>query len=386
MLGPSSYGVLTALLNVTAVASLPLAAVQIIVAQNVATKESFLISSPPLRHMLSFAAAVAGLAFLAWNLAVPVIDAFFHLRSATATVVLGVWLIPSLLNSVLEGVLLGQGRFGVVGIGQLIGTGAIRIVTGVTLVWLGFGITGGVLASVAASITVLMVYAASLRDSLFRFGRLGLDLGQATLSTGSLGGAALLTSIDAWLARHFLSAHFAGLFSAASTAGRIALFLPGAITMVYFPRLAAAEGRGRDSGRELARSVSVVSILALITAGTISALPHLVVALLFGSSYSGAGAAVGTVSLADAAIAIGSCFVYYQIARRSWIALLPWPCCALAISLAATFHGSIEILAIDMLVANWCLAATMAFMTCVGHRGFQGNRRKKDTKALRGRE
>jgi len=60
---------------------------------------------------------------------------------------------------------------------------------------------------------------------------------------------------------------------------------------------------------------------------------------------------LGTVALADAGIGVAVCFVYYQVARRSMLALAAWPICVGALVLAAAFHGSIEVLALEMVAA-----------------------------------
>lgn len=364
LLGPVHYGVLGALVNVTTVATVPLSAIQVTVAQSIASRPDP-AATPPLGRLLRIAAVVSIVALALWIAATPTLDRFFHLHSPTATIVLGVWLVPSVLNSTLEGVLLGQRRFRVVAIGQLVGGAAVRLLSGVVLVEAGFGVTGGVLATVLASAAVLLVYAAALRRVLLASGRFVPRAGDALLSTLSLGGAALLTTLDAWLGRHFLPARSAGLFVAAATAGNIALFLPMPITLVYFPRLAATRGLGHGARQALARSIALVAVLALTAAGVMALVPGLVVSLLFGPAFAGASVALGTVAVADAGIAIASCFVYYQVARRSRIAVAPWFACVLAVVLAAVFHGSIEVLAIDMAVACWSLVTVLALPTAL---------------------
>lgn len=364
LLGPSAYGALGALVNVTAVATVPLAAIQVTVAQSIAVR-SEPSETPPLGRLLRIAATAAVVALALWLAATPTMDRFFHLSSPRATIWLGVWLVPSVLNAALEGVLLGQRRFRVVAVGQLVGGGAARLAAGVVLVELGFGVTGGVIATVLASTVVLVVYAGALRRALLAGGPFVPKAGDAVLSTVALGGTALLTSLDAWLGRHFLSAQQAGLFVAAATAGNIALFLPSAITTVYFPRLASTGGKGAEARQVLARATGLVATLAIAAAAAIALFPGLTVGILFGSSFSRASVAMGTVALADAGIAVAGCLVYFQVARRSRLALAPWLCCALAVALAAAFHGSIEVLAVDMLVACWALVLGLGVPTAV---------------------
>lgn len=362
MLGPSSYGALGALINVTAVATIPLAAVQVTVAQSIATRPDP-SDTPPLGRLLRIGILLSLGALVLWLAATPTLDRFFHLRSPLPMITVGLWLVPSILNSALEGVLLGQRRFRTVAVGQFVGAGLARLVAAVALVAAGLGVFGGVLALALASSVILVIYGIALRPALFAGGRFVPHGGDAARSTLSLGGTALLTGLDAWLGRHFLAPHAAGLFVAAATAGNIALFLPGAITLVYFPKLAASGGQGAEGRQALARSVGMVSLVGLGAAGVLALMPGSAASLLFGQAFTGARAAIGIVAAADAGIAIASCLVYFQVARRSRLAMTPWLCCLLAVALGVAFHGSIRVLAIDMAVASWTLVVALAVPT-----------------------
>lgn len=363
LLGPSSYGALGALLNVTSVLSVPLGAVQVTVAQSIA-RQPDPTATPPLGRLLriSGVAAIVGLAL--WLAATPTIDAFFHLHTPSDTIGVGLWLIPVLPGAVLEGVLIGQRRFRVTAVGQLVGA-LSRLAAGAVLIELGFGALGGIVATVVASGVVLVIYSGALRTALRGRGRFVPRAGDAVLSTIALGGAAMLTTIDAWLARHFLASHAAGLFVAAATAGNIALFLPGAVTLVYFPRLAASHGRGREARQALARATALVALLGLGAAAGMALLPGLVINVLFGHAFLAGRTAIGTVAAADALIGVAGCFLYFQVARSSRLALAAWPACALALGLAAAFHGSLETLALDMLVASGALVVGLGVPTAL---------------------
>ncbi len=364
LLGPASYGALGALLNVTAVLTVPLTAIQVTVAQATARQNG---SARPLAlwRPLRLSVVAAALCFGVWLATTPTIDRFFHLHTPDATILLGLWLLLAAPGAVLEGTLLGRRKFRTMGIGQLIGGGLTRLTTGVLLVALGAGVTGGVMATLLAAMATLAVYAWALRSELLVRGRFALAPGEAAVPIIALGGTALLTSIDAWLARHFLAPEPAGYFTAAATAGRVALFLPSAVTLLYFPRLAASRGRGPEARQALARATGLVALLGLLTAAAMAALPHLTVTLLFGTAYTGSQVAVGTVALADAGIGVASCLIYYQVARDSKLAMAAWPTCLLALALAAAFHGSVEVIALDMLTAVGALLIGVGVPTVV---------------------
>lgn len=363
LLGPVSYGALGALLSVTAVLSVPIAALQATVTQSVAERPEG--TTPPLGRLLRVSLTVGVAGVLLWTAATPTIDRFFHLTSPRPTVVLGPWLLLSVVGAVLQGVLIGQRRFRVVAISQLVGVGLGRLALGVILVKLGLGVTGGVAATVIASAVSCLLLLYPLRAQLRWHGTFVPRGKDAALSAVSLSGATLLLGLDTWLGRHFLAALAAGYFAAATTAGRIALFLPAAITVVYFPQLAATGGVGPAARRALARCVALVALVSFGAAGAIVLLPSTTVHLLFGAAYTRSAAAVGIVALADAAIAVATCLVYYQIARRSRLALSAWPMCVFAIVLAALFHGSIVVLALDMLAAGTAFLVGLGVPTAV---------------------
>lgn len=361
LLGPDAYGAFGALLNLIAVLGVPLGALSVTVAQSVASRFDPL-ATPPLRRLLRIAAAAGLVGVALWLAATPAIDRFFHLHTPGATIVLGFWLLPAVVGAVLEGVVLGQRRFRLAGAGQIIGT-LVRLFVAVVLVELGAGVVGGMAATVAAGLVTVIVYGWAFRHAMFAAGRFVPKIGDAVLSVLSLGGMSLLVSIDAWLARHFLPVHGAGLFVAAATAGNIALFLPGAITMVYFPRLAASGGRGPQARQALARAAGLVAVVGIAAAGVMALVPGLVVGVLFGPAFAHASVALGTVAAADAGIGIASCLVYYQVARRSKLALAAWPAALVALLLAALFHSSIEVLALDMVAASVSLVVGLGVPT-----------------------
>ena len=287
-----------------------------------------------------------------WTSLFPVVDHYLHLTSPIATLLVGVWLVGTLQVTSLQGVLLGYQRFSTYGVGLFIGNGLVRLVLGVVLAAAGVGITGPMLATTVGSAVTCIYYAWNLRDDLRSRSAFFPNIRDMALSVCALSGAALLGSIDVWLARHFLSGTNAGIFAAAATAGRLALFLPGVILSIYFPRLAQVGGRGPTARAVLLRCTGAVGLTSFVTAGIIAMTPRLTVDLLFGSQYGAATAAISTIAAADALIAVANCFVYYEIAGRRRTALVPWCGCGLAIVLTISFHRDPEIIALDMLSAS----------------------------------
>jgi glycosyltransferase involved in cell wall biosynthesis len=162
----------------------------------------------------------------------------------------------------------------------------------------------------------------------------------------------MFTGIDTILARHFLDPVPAGLYAAAAVAGHIAMFLPGALVMVVFPRLVADEGVGPQSRKTLAEAFGLMTVIGLGATAVLAGVPKLVVRLLFGAAYAHAAEAVGVLALASALFGLIGLLTYLHIARRSLVALMSWAGVILATVLIAIFHGGIEAIALSMLVVS----------------------------------
>jgi hypothetical protein len=168
-----------------------------------------------------------------------------------------------------------------------------------------------------------------------------------------------MTGADTLLARHFFSATLAGDYAAASTAGHMALFLPGALVMVVFPRL--AEGRGADSQsrRALAEALSLTLALGLAAVAAIASLPAFVVRVLFGARYLPAAGIVGLLSLESAILGIAAVLVYFHVARGSLVAMWPWGALVIAGGAIVADHRSLKSVVVLMLITSILLIVVL---------------------------
>lgn len=365
LIGPAGYGALGSLLNVVFVLSVPLAALAAAVTQVVVGAGGS--SAVGGYRRMSVQAVVGGtLATGAWSVASPAIAGFLHLGSVAPVLVMGLWIVPASLAAVWQGALMGEGRFTVVAVAQFVGSGVVRLVLAIGLVMAGLGIIGAVLATVSSAVLLCALQAPAMR------GRLGaLSVGEirpadAGRSIAGVGGATMLVSLDTWLARHFLDPHAAGYFAAASTAGRIALFMPGAVVLVAFPRFLVGSGRSREAHSALANTAFWVVSASMVVAEVLTAVPSLVTHLLFGAAFDASAPILGIVAVADAAVGLISVLVYYQLARRSRWAMAAWGGCLLMAALASALHGSMRQLAWVMLGANGATALGLVVVTIRG--------------------
>lgn len=352
LLGPVRYGEVAPIVNLVSILSLPFAALEASATHVVAEK---LRTNAPIgiRKLTSNAVLGGFLCAAVWVSVTPIADRILHLPSPIPVGLLALWILPIIPAAVLQGVLLGERRYRAVAACQLFGAGIIRLAAAIALVKIGLGVSGAVAATAVSGVaTAGMAAIATRRELILPIRTVRLKTRDAIRSVLGLGGIAVLMVVDSWMARHFLPPAEAGYFNAASTAGRIALFIPGAIAMVAFPRLAQDGGRGPQAWRELKWACAYVLATSISVATVLSIASSSLVNILFGSSFTPATHVLATIAFADAAVAMASLLTYSSLARRSRWSAAGWGGALLTVTFGALFHGSPQTLAFDMLASN----------------------------------
>ncbi len=352
LLGPSHYGALGAVLNVIAVLGVPLGAVQLAVTRAVAPgngKERISLRRLTAKSVLWGAGSMAAICLLS-----PVIDGFLNLKSPLAVLTIGVWMPLAVVAAVLQGALLGEMRFVPVAVATFVGGGALRLASGALLVAAGFGLEGAVAATIVGQAFTTAALLVVARRETFATGpdAIRISLRDAVLSIAGLAGYTTLTGIDVFLARHFLAPAAAGRYAAAAIAGHIALFLPGALATVAFPRLVSAGRTGISVGKTLSETLGMVTAIGLAAFAVLAAMPGEVVDVLFGQKYVGAASVVGIIALSSVFLSIIGLLTYFHVARRSVASLSSWAGVALVSVLVAVLHAGMETIAVCMLAAS----------------------------------
>ncbi len=361
ILGPVTYGALGSLLGIITVITFAAGAIQAAVVQGVAERTGEETRGPlALRRQISRAGIAAAASMFVLTTLSPVIERYLHLASPYPVFLLGLFVALSLLVLVPQGVLLGRLRFRVVAV-SLVVAAFCRLGTGIVLAVLGFGLDGALAASVAAACVMLAVLLWPLRHELLcgTGDVLNINLSSAALAVSDLGGFASLVGIDSFLARHYLGGAASGEYVAAATAARIALFLPGAIALIAFPKFSAARGVGEETRHVLVTSLLIVAGLGTLAAAATLLLPHLVIATLFGSKYQQAADALRILYLPGAGLGLVSLLVYFHLARRSRQTLLCWVGVALATISISIFHASPVAIAWSMFFVTGLMVAVL---------------------------
>lgn len=292
------YGTLIALLGVLLVAAVPAIALQAVVAR--ATAAGTATPGALLRRCL----AVGAIGTAAAALASPVIAAFLH-SGVVGPLLVAVQLVPFAVLCGAMGVLQGAERFGALALvitAQAVGRGAGLVPLGFSgsandvLLALDLGMLGAAVVGVAF---------AGLRGRGPSFGPR-----EVANATGGLLALLLLANLDILLARNVLSGPQSGRYAVGAVLAKAAFWLPQAVAVVVFPRLAdPVAGRAL-----LRRSVLLVGGLGLLEVVGCVLVARPVLEITFGRSYGSLSPYAWLWVLQGAALSLVQLLVYRAIA------------------------------------------------------------------------
>ncbi len=293
LLGPADYGALVSMLSVVSVMIIGSQAVQAVVAKKVAVEELLhrhdvirSLTGASLRRVLIFSAA---LSLLLWATAFYWVP-FFKLDSWWPIFAVGLATMVSMILPVGRGLLQGLQRFGWLGF-NIMADGVLRLAVGILFFYLGWRVTGGVLAAaVSGSIALFFAFWPNrglAREKRLADQELGLDElyrygAPVFVAFGSL---AVLASLDVILVKHYFAPVAAGYFSAASVVGKAFLFLPLAIAQVLFPKASVGHARKENTLTLLHYSLGLTLLTAAAGIMVVWLVPAFLVGSLFGNKF-----------------------------------------------------------------------------------------------------
>ncbi len=271
------------------------------------------------RWSVRVAIAMAGLALAVILLGGPISRGLA--LPAVSVTVLGVGLFFAGVFTFALGLLQGLARFGWMGSVLIVQAGA-RLILGVALVLLGFGVNGAFVGA-AAAIAVSVVVAAVPLASLFRAARRAttiVELGGAETRFFAFAAIVLLayaalTNIDAVLAPAILSPADAGTYAGAVTLGKIVLFAPIAVGFILLERTARSHVRGEPTERPLFLALGLVLATSGVAALAYVVAPAFFVNLVVGSQYPATVAVAPIYGIAALSNALLNLWISYFVGR-----------------------------------------------------------------------
>ncbi|HUQ16589.1 MAG TPA: hypothetical protein VM070_02260, partial [Candidatus Saccharimonadales bacterium] len=262
----------------------------------------------------------AGLPALAVVVASPAIAAALALP-VVPVALLGITLFTAAPLTFAGGLLQGLAKFGWFG-WYFIAQAAARLIVGVGLVALGYGVTGAFIGALAALVAGVAVSAVPLAP-LFRAARGAVheaEFGKAEtrfflLASVIMLAYAGLTNLDAILERALLPPGDAGAYAATITMAKVVLFAPIAVGFILLERTARAHARGEDTDRPLFIALGfVLATSGAVTLGYLLA-PAFFTSIVVGDQYPLTASLIGPYAVAALLNALLSLWIAHFIGR-----------------------------------------------------------------------
>lgn len=246
----------------------------------------------------------------------PFLQRFFHTVSFWPFVLLGVGVPIYFAQGVDRGILQGQLRFlGLAGSYQA--EMWTRLIIGLILVLVGFGVNGAVFSltiSFAASLLTLRLIGLHLS----RGGGLGPDSRHAILvfagpTAAALLGQILINNSDVLLVKRFFVPEEAGQYAALALIGRMVFFATWSVVTVLLPTVAQRHEEGKPHWHLLWFSMGMVlAVSVFIVVGSWFA-GELVIQILFGPAYLEVASLLWLYAIATTLYACANVIVIYRL-------------------------------------------------------------------------
>jgi O-antigen/teichoic acid export membrane protein len=348
LLGPVQYGELSSLFSVLYIGTAPL-----IVAQTVLVKfvSGFKAHGQPGQAKSLFwkitklCAWVSLAGFPVALLAAPWISSFLHLSSPVSFILAYALFAFSLLTIPTVSMLQGYQKFAWV---SALGAGVLILKLLLSVPSVAWGIQGVLIAALVASALIYILYFLPMRFILYAQSK-PTQLNKrdafryAVPTFLTLLGITSLYSTDIILVRHFLAASDAGLYAALAVLGKIIFFASSSVIVVLFPVLSERSAKGENTKKLIGASVGGVSLLSFGLTLLYFLFPDLIVGLLFGNAYAGAGALLGLFGVFLALFSVGNIIAMACLALgRTGVWTIVVLCALLQIAGIALFHENIQ--------------------------------------------
>ena len=258
----------------------------------------------------------------------PIISSFLNIENKIYVIALFASIPFGLMLPAYQGVLRGLQRFEALGI-SVSSWAFFKLLFGVLLVLLGYGVLGGVLGVFLAHVGGFLITLLFLKD-LFRYKHNhDIELKDIIKYSGlaflAIFAYTTMWNIDVILVKHYLSPLEAGNYSAISVLGKIALFAPGAVGMVVFPKAAEKHEKGEKHLHILLKGLALVF---LISGGVVLAyalFPKFIITFIYGEKYLSVAPYLWRYALAMTFFAMTGVTINYMLSinrmKISWYVL-----------------------------------------------------------------
>lgn len=369
-LGPISYGVLSSLLALTGLLSVPSAVLTLVVVKY--SSELHALNDKAklytlLREIATLSGMLAGGILIICIVARGGIAQYLRETDVLAVAIVGVIVAIGLMNPGLRGVLQGTQDFAALGFTMAI-EGLGKCTFGVALVVAGFGIRGALLGyavgcalSLAYAVGKLLPYRneepAPLRLNARRLIQSSFGIGIAIVCLQ------VASFFDVILVKHYFAPSEAGIYSAVALAGKVVLFVVAFVPSVVLPKAAARASQGKRATSVLLQGLGLSAAISLAILAIMFLEPTLVMRAFSGSAYVSGASFLPLYAVAMMFLAAASTVANYQIGlhRFHFIAPLLTVFAGEVFGIVA-FHATIRSVILILMVGNASLLASCFYV------------------------
>ena len=368
LLTPEDYGIVISLLSLLVIFSVFSTTIDTTITKFV-SKESACNKLGRVHYLWKFSLKrtfLLGLViFVVLALLTPVISRFLNIGNNWYPIILSFSLVLTFALQANFGTLRGLQRFWGLGIsGNLLVF--LKLAIAAVLVYMGFRVSGALLSLTLACVIVFFLSTYFLRD-LFTAGNEKVKVSGVRSYTRFtflvLLAFTVLTNVDVILAKHYLSAVDAGNYSAISVIGKASFFVPGAITIVMFPKTSQLFEVGGAHGSVLRKAI----LLTLLLTGGVVIIywlfPQFIINILFLGKYPTTFPYLFKYGLAMAFFAVSNLLIFYFLSlNRTRVAYPLLGAMLVHVVLIVLFHSNIaQIVGVMLLSSVICLALILLF-------------------------
>jgi len=330
MLGPAEFSLFTSLFAIFMITSSLISTIQTVTAKYTSTffaendyksvSNFFLDSFKKISLICLFFVII-------FILASKQIALFLNTISTIPIIALGSIVIISIFVSISRGTLQGLQNFFHLSLNLIIDA-ILRLVIGTLLVYLGFKTSGAIgSSSISGFIAILISFIplsfifknrSETKDiNFFEVYKYSVPVLIASVCFF------MLISFDIVLVKHFFNEMNAGQYSAAATMGKIVIFIPGAIGLVMFPKVAEYHKKNLNSIDILKKSL----FITLILCGGVTILyflfPNFLIRVMFGKVYEDSAYLIKYLGIAMTFFSLNNILILYNLSIEKFKFLLP---------------------------------------------------------------
>jgi O-antigen/teichoic acid export membrane protein len=360
MLGPSKFGHVNASVTLLMLASAVTLAFQLVCAKFVARNQTSGAKAGVYRSLLGKAwlvsLAMGGALFVAQK----PMARFLNLPDSWILAVLAVGIAAYVPLGVRRGAFQGLCSFLRLS-GSFIVEALTRLVTGVVLVAVGYGVLGAVGAISAAVLAAYLVPRMAPEMRVKTEAGYPASFGEGIQAIVFFVGQVIICNTDIVLVKHFFAPEVAGLYAAVALVGRLLYFASWSVVSAMFPVSAAAKPQDEDPRVVIVPLLAVLAMSAAFIL-TLSAFPHLVIHTIFGVEFHQGEPLLALYAAATGTYSLSVVLMAYEMSRRiantGWLQLVFSGVLVVAI---ATFHGTLR----EVIVVQIVLMTTMLLLVSI---------------------